>query len=292
MATILLTGGGGQLGHEIRRWHAADPIKGRNRLIVTDIPELDIADYPQVASIVGAERVDLIINCAAYTAVDKAESEPEAAHRANAAGPGVLAHAARAYNAAMIHISTDYVFDGCKGSPYTETDPASPTGVYGQTKLEGEQAIQRSGCRSMIIRTAWLYSSVGNNFVKTMMRLGREKEEINVVDDQWGSPTNAADLADFIMRKAMPRILGHKQYAEIYNYSNEGSTTWCGFARKVMELAGIGCRVNPISTSEYPTAARRPPYSLLDKSKAVADFGITVPAWEDSLAVCIHKILE
>lgn len=292
MATILLTGAGGQLGGDIRKWHENDPIKGRNRLISTDVKDMDITDYVQVASVVGAQNVDLIINCAAYTAVDKAESEPERARHINAGGCGVLAHAARAYNVPLIHISTDYVFDGTKKTPYTESDTPSPRSVYGQTKLEGEQAIQRSGCRHMIIRTSWLYSSIGLNFVKTMMRLGREKGEVSVVDDQWGSPTYSGDLADFIMRKAAPRLLSTHQYAEIYNYSNAGIATWCGFARRIMEYAGIECAVNPIHTADYPSAAARPQYSLLDKSKVMKDFGVTIPEWEDSLKICIKKIIE
>ncbi len=291
MATILLTGANGQLGNEIQKWHQADPFEGRNRLIVTDVGELDVTDFAAVGSVVTMQKVDVIVNCAAYTAVDRAESEPEAALRINAVGPEVLARAARAYDASLVHISTDYVFDGRSEKSYREDDPTAPLGVYGHTKLEGEQAVLRSGCNGVILRTSWLYSSFGNNFVKTMMRLGRERDELRVVADQWGSPTYAADLADFIMRKAVPALVGMPRRAEVYHYSNQGETSWCGFAAKIMELAGIECRVAPIPTSEYPTPAARPHYSLLDKSKIIRDFNITIPAWEESLAKCI-KLLK
>ncbi|MDR2885873.1 MAG: dTDP-4-dehydrorhamnose reductase [Rikenellaceae bacterium] len=290
MAIILLTGANGQLGSEIREWQDAHP--AANRLIATDVDTLDITDDVAVAALLKSEGVEVIVNCAAYTAVDKAEGEPDAARHINAEGPQVLAAAAREAGATLIHISTDYVFDGADPEPRRENDPVAPPGVYGTTKLEGEQAVRAEGCRGIILRTAWLYSSYGNNFVKTMMRLGREKGEVRVVDDQWGAPTYAADLAAFIMATAIPALRGKPRYGEVYHYSNLGSASWYLFAEQIMQLAGIECRVEPVSSAEFAAVAPRPQFSLLDKTKVMNDFGVRIPEWEDSLEKCMEKLLK
>jgi dTDP-4-dehydrorhamnose reductase len=286
---ILLTGANGQLGSEIREWCEANPKAAR--LIPTDVDTLDITDPAAVGAMVGHE-ITTIINCAAYTAVDRAESEEDIARRINAAGPRVLADAARKAGATLIHISTDYVFDGRHPEPRRESDPTAPLGVYGATKSEGEEAVRAAGCRGIILRTAWLYSSHGNNFVKTMLRLGRERSEVRVVGDQWGAPTYAADLAAFIMGTAIPALRGKPRYGEIYHYSNLGSASWALFAEKIMELAALDCHVEPVATSDYPAAARRPQFSLLDKTKVMSDFGIKIPEWEDSLERCMEKLAK
>ncbi len=291
MANILVLGALGQLGNEIREWHEADPVEGRNHLIFSDLPKGDVTSFAHVGALVAMNEVNVIINCAAYTAVDRAEQEPDKAQAVNAAGAETVARAAKAYDASLIHISTDYVFDGAKRTPYAEQDPTNPQSVYGRTKLEGERAILESGCRYMIVRTSWLYSSYGHNFVKTMLGLGRQQGEVRVVDDQLGSPTYAADLADFIMRHAVPEMLVGRQSGEIYHYADAGATSWYGLAHEVMEQAGLSCRVVGIATSQYPTPAQRPAYSVLDTSKAVRDFGIEIPAWDVSLRRCLKKLL-
>ncbi len=290
MATILITGANGQLGSEIRSWAEANP--GVHKLIATDVAELDITSSEAVAAALAGHKVKAIVNCAAYTAVDKAESDPTTARLINARGPEVLARAARDAGATLIHISTDYVFDGEGSEFYREGDSTAPLGVYGQTKLEGEQAVKASGCRSIIIRTAWLYSSYGNNFVKTMMRLGRERGEVRVVDDQWGTPTYAGDLADFIMRTAIPQLQGKPRYGEVYHYTDLGCASWFLFAEQIMGTAAIEAKVLPVPTAEYPTPARRPKFSLLDKSKVMSDFNIKIPEWEESLEHCINILLN
>ncbi len=284
METILLTGANGQLGNEIIELNGA---AGAFRVVATDVDTLDITDYAAVLAAARAENAAYIVNCAAYTAVDKAEGDPDAARRVNAEGPAVLARVAAETGAALVHISTDYVFDGQSAIPYKEDDPTSPLGIYGLTKLDGERAVRLSGCRGIIIRTAWLYSAYGNNFVKTMLRLGGERETVRVVDDQFGSPTYAADLAAAIL-SILPHIGSRR--GEVYHYSNAGQTSWAGFAAEAMRQAGLAARVEGIPTSEYPTPARRPKYSLLDKTKIITDFKLDIPSWEESLRVCIKKL--
>lgn len=282
---ILITGANGQLGNELRTLHTQYP---NHRFVFTDIAELDITDQQAINRMVSEQEIDLLINCAAYTAVDKAESDTALAHRLNAVAPGLLAEATAARGADIIHVSTDYVFDGQGHSPYTEDMPTHPQSVYGTTKLEGEQRVAAANPRSIIIRTAWLYSTHGNNFVKTMLRLGRERESLNVVCDQAGTPTYARDLARAIMAIATaPR----KTYGT-FHYSNEGLISWYDFTKAIHRIAGItSCHVNPIPTTDYPTPASRPAYSVLSKSKIKQTYGIHIPYWEESLQECIASLL-
>jgi dTDP-4-dehydrorhamnose reductase len=279
---ILLTGGKGQLGTEIQEIAPHFP---KFEFFPTDVDTLNICNKQEIERFIADNSIDVIINCAAYTAVDKAESDAEKCYAINRDAVKNLAEAAKG-KAKIIHISTDYVFDGQGNSPLKETDAVNPQSVYGKSKLAGEQALQAILPNdSVIIRTAWLYSSFGNNFVKTMIRLGRERSNLNVVCDQFGSPTNAADLADAILRITDSITLSDTvSNNNIFHYTNEGITTWYNFTLKIHELAGITtCRVNPVPTSEYPTAAKRPQYSVLDKTKIKTVFGIKIPAWEESL---------
>lgn len=279
---ILLTGGKGQLGTEIQEIAPHFP---KFEFFPTDVDTLNICNKQEIERFIADNSIDVIINCAAYTAVDKAESDAEKCYAINRDAVKNLAEAAKG-KAKIIHISTDYVFDGQGNSPLKETDAVNPQSVYGKSKLAGEQALQAILPNdSVIIRTAWLYSSFGNNFVKTMIRLGRERSNLNVVCDQFGSPTNAADLADAILRITDSITLSDTvSNNNIFHYTNEGITTWYDFTLKIHELAGITtCRVNPVPTSEYPTAAKRPQYSVLDKTKIKTVFGIKIPAWEESL---------
>lgn len=286
---VLVTGANGQLGSELRR-ATADHNDILN-FIFTDVAELDITDIQAVDEFVKNNKIRYIINCAAYTAVDKAEDDTELCYKINKDAVRNLGIAAANNQAKVIHISTDYVFDGTGSHPYTESDQVCPKSVYGKSKQEGESALLEACADSIIIRTAWLYSIFGNNFVKTMIKLGKERESLNVVADQTGTPTNAADLA-----KAIVKILDYSEAnshfkAGIYHYSNEGITTWCDFTKAIHHDAGITtCKVNPISTDQYPTRASRPQYSVLDKSKIKAAFGIQIPQWEDSLRVCIAEL--
>lgn len=252
-----------------------------DEIFYTDVEELDITDLKAVISFIERHDIDTIINCAAYTAVDRAEEDREKATKVNRDAVANLAKAATKLGCLLIHISTDYVFDGNHDVPYTEKDPVNPQTVYGQTKLEGEQAIKSSGCMYLIIRTAWLYSGFGNNFVKTMLRLADERKEINVVNDQWGTPTYAGDLADAIIRilerNELPELEG------IYHYTNEGVCNWYDFAKEIIELSGKHCIVRPISTEQYPTKAKRPAYSVLDKTKIKKVFDLEIPDWKDAL---------
>ena len=289
MRKTLVTGSLGQLGSELRELVGND----RNWIFTDALPneetlQLDICDSRRVKELMEEQDVDLIINCAAYTNVDKAESEKELSFKINAEGPKVLAECVRERNAALVHISTDYVFDGKrKRGAYRESDPCRPQSVYGATKRQGELAIRRSRCRGVIIRTAWLYSSYGNNFVKTMVSLGSERSEIGVVADQIGTPTYARDLAKAILT-IIPQIGEHR--GDIYHYTNEGSCTWFDFAALIMTYCGLDCKVNPLTTEEYPTAARRPAYSVLDKSKIRDEFGVETPWWSVSLREALRKM--
>lgn len=280
---ILVTGCNGQLGNEIQLLEKGN---GKHVFFNTDVNELDITDENAINAFVDANNIDGIINCAAYTAVDKAESNEALCHTLNATAPGYLAAAMGKRGGWMVQVSTDYVFDGTKHTPYSETDPTCPDSVYGRTKLEGEQLVRQHCERAMIVRTAWLYSIFGNNFVKTMIRLGKEKTELGVIFDQIGTPTYARDLAVAIMTAVEKGII-----PDIYHFSNEGVTSWYDFTKAIHRIAGIsGCHVRPIHTEEYPTPARRPHYSVLDKTKIKATYNIEVPYWEESLAECISKL--
>ena len=280
---ILITGCNGQLGNEIQLLQAQ---YAQHTWLNTDVNELDITDKAAIERFVEANEIDGIVNCAAYTAVDKAESDPQLARKLNADAPAFLAEAVAKRGGWMVQVSTDYVFNGTKHTPYVETDEPCPNSVYGQTKLEGEQAVSKLCPNTMIIRTAWLYSEFGNNFVKTMIRLGREREQLGVIFDQVGTPTYAHDLAMVIMTAIDKGIK-----PGVYHFSNEGVTSWYDFTKSIHRLSGINtCQVSPLHTAEYPTPARRPAYSVLDKTKIKAAYSIEIPHWEESLAKCIAKL--
>jgi len=284
---ILVTGANGQLGNEMRKLAA-----NYTQYIFdfTDIDELDLTNKEDVLEYCQRSMPAFIVNCAAYTAVDKAEDDKEICFKINSIAVENLSLAAVAVNALLIHISTDYVFDGTAVLPYLETDKTNPVSVYGASKLEGELNVQQICKKYVILRTSWLYSEFGNNFVKTMLRLGREKESLNVVADQKGSPTYAADLAIAVMQVIEKSDSGHL-VSGIFNYSNEGSCTWYEFTKSIHKIAGItGCTVNPVSSNEYPSKVARPAYSILSKEKIKNTYGIIIPHWEESLAVCISKI--
>lgn len=282
---ILVTGCYGQLGTELQKV-AVDNCA--QQWFFTDIDTLDICDLNAVERYFAANGIEVCINCAAYTAVDKAEDEPELAAKVNVEAPKNLAECCQRHNALLIHVSTDYVFDGHGTLPYRESDATGPTSVYGQTKLDGEQAIIQTGCRYCIVRTAWLYSSTGKNFVKTMLMLGDTKDEINVVNDQKGCPTWASDLAHAIY--SLVEKYGKGPVHETFHFTNEGQITWYDFACAIMEIGGKHCKVNPIATDQYPTKAKRPAYSVLDLNKIKAFTGMEIPFWRDSLEKCIEEI--
>lgn len=280
---ILITGCEGQLGNEIRLLQSQHE---KHVFFNTDVAELDITDQQAVERYVDEHEIDGVVNCAAYTAVDRAESDKERATAINTLAPTFLAAAIERRGGWLIHVSTDYVFDGTKHLPYVETDTPCPEGVYGSTKLAGEFGATKFCKRTVIVRTAWLYSPFGNNFVKTMMRLGRERGQLNVVFDQIGTPTYAADLAGAIMS-----IVEHGVVPGVYHYTNEGVCSWYDFTKSIHRIAGItGCTVLPIHTSEYPTPATRPAMSVLDKTKIKTTFALTIPHWEESLVKCIERI--
>ncbi|KAA6301428.1 MAG: dTDP-4-dehydrorhamnose reductase [Candidatus Ordinivivax streblomastigis] len=284
---ILITGAKGQLGSELSELFSQYP---EFNFIPTDIAELDLTIKEAVASFVSEQKIDYIVNCAAYTAVDKAEDDIDLCYKINRDAVRNLAEAA-AGKAKIIHVSTDYVFDGTAVSPYQETDATNPQSVYGKSKLAGEEALWTACPESLIIRTAWLYSIYGNNFVKTMIRLGKERPDLNVVADQKGTPTYAADLAQAILSVIVYAEKTNAFPAGIYHYSNEGITTWFEFTELIHQLAGITtCNVHPIPTSQYPTKATRPMYSVLDKTKIKQTVGIIVPQWEESLKRCIERM--
>lgn len=284
MKNILITGANGQLGSELQKLF---PLHPYYHYFSTDVDTLNLCNKNEVASYFAQTQPDYIINCAAYTAVDRAEDDRELCYAVNRDAVRNLAEAARG-KAKIIHISTDYVFDGTKKFPLNELDTPNPTSIYGKSKLEGEQVLEEILPENMIIRTAWLYSSFGNNFVKTMIRLGKEKESLNVVSDQIGTPTYAADLAGTIL-DIIDRCENENTFpAGIYHYSNEGFCSWHDFCVKIFELTGLKCKVNPIPTSAYPTKASRPMYSVLDKTKIKTIFGLEIPKWEDSLKKCIE----
>lgn len=282
---ILVTGSNGQLGSELRKIAATDQL---HQWHFTDIDTLDITQEAAVKHIFGYENIEVCINCAAYTAVDKAEDEQDKARLINAYAPKILAEACLNNDALLIHISTDYVFDGRANTPIKEDSPTKPSSVYGITKALGEQYIIESKCRHIILRTAWLYSAVGNNFVKTMLRLADTRDVINVVADQKGSPTWAFDLASIIVY--LIDTQGKGDIREIYHYSNEGVATWHDFAQAIMELTEKNCKINPIETKDYPTRASRPAYSVLDKGKIKTHTHCIIPFWRDSLVKCLEEI--
>ena len=280
---ILITGCNGQLGNEIQLLESSHP---NHFFINTDVAELDITNQDAIEAFVNDNQIDGIVNCAAYTAVDKAEENEELCTKLNAEAPAYLAAAIGKRGGWMIQISTDYVFDGTQHTPYTEEADTCPNSVYGKTKLVGELNVQKFCAQSMIIRTAWLYSTFGNNFVKTMIRLGKEKPELGVIFDQIGTPTYARDLAVAIFAAIEQGIV-----PGVYHFSNEGVISWYDFTKAIHRIAGITtCHVRPLHTSEYPTPAKRPHYSVLDKTKIKQTYNIEVPYWEESLADCIAKL--
>ena len=285
---VLITGSNGQLGSEIKELAANYK---KFDFVFKDLPELDICNFEALQAFIIDFNINIVINCAAYTAVDKAEEDAENAEKVNSNGVLNLVNALHTVNGKLIHISTDYVFDGNHFLPYKESDPVSPIGVYGETKRAGELTALNSDIDAIVIRTSWLYSSYGNNFVKTMLRLGNEKENLGVIFDQVGTPTYARDLA----KTCLEILCGDRsedisKNGSLYHYSNEGVASWYDFAISIMELGVKNCKVNPIQTKDYPTLAKRPQYSVLNKSKIKTDFKIEIPYWRDSLKDCIKKI--
>lgn len=285
---ILVTGANGQLGN----WMRLASRDSKDRYIFTDVAELDITDAEAVSKMVKENEIKAIVNCAAYTDVDKAETDAEFAELLNAKAVRNLADAVKANGGVLVHVSTDYVFGGSGGNtPRTEDEPANPTGVYGLTKLHGEQQIAESGCRAVILRTAWLYSEFGRNFVKTMLGLTSTKPELKVVFDQCGTPTYARDLADAVFD-----ILENRKYegnGGVYHFSDEGVCSWYDFTKMIAEYAGnTACDIRPCHSDEFPSPVVRPPYSVLDKTKYKSTFGRTIPHWTDSLKKCIKNLQQ
>ena len=282
---ILVTGANGQLGCEMRRLGAVSP----NNYIFTDVAELDITNADAVMYVAKHYSIDAIVNCAAYTNVDKAESDEAMAELINATAVGNLARAMKEVGGTLFHVSTDYVFGSEGNTPRTEDMPLNPLGVYGRTKLKGEEAILASGCKALIFRTAWLYSEFGNNFLKTMMRLTAEREQVNVVFDQVGTPTYAGDLALAIFSIIEAGV--YEGNEGIYHFSNEGVCSWYDFAVEIAAVAGnTGCRVNPCHSCEFPSPVTRPSYSVLDKTKIKETFDIDIPHWRESMEYCVKRI--
>ena len=280
MTTILITGSRGQLGNEMQQAAAQYP---NFKFIYTDIDELDICDKAALDKFVKANEIDVIVNCAAYTAVDKAEDDVELCYKINSEAVRNIGEVATANSVKVVHVSTDYVFDGTNYMPYSEEQPVCPATVYGKSKLAGEEALLSVCPQSVILRTAWLYSSFGNNFVKTMMKLGSERDALTVIFDQVGTPTYAADLADAILK-----LLTHKVFVPgIYHFSDEGVCSWYDFTKTIHRIAGIKCNVKPIETKDYPAKTPRPHYSVLNKAKIKSTYGIDIPHWEESLVKCI-----
>ncbi len=285
MNNILVTGANGQLGNEMRRRAAAG---SRCAYLFTDVEELDITDLDAVRRCMAEHRIAAVVNCAAYTNVDKAEDDAARADAINHLAVGNLATACREQGAALLHVSTDYVFGGTGNLPFREEDAVAPLGVYGQTKWAGEQAVVASGCRHLIFRTAWLYSAFGNNFVKTMRRLTAERDRLTVVFDQVGTPTYAGDLADLLFHITEEGL--YAQMQGTYHFSNEGVCSWYDFAREIAALSGRTCDIQPCHSDEFPSRVRRPAFSVLDKTKVKRDFHWTIPYWKDSLVKCIKEL--
>lgn len=287
MLNILITGARGQLGSSLRQLGSVSP----NNYLATDVAELDITDAGAVLQTVKEQRIDVIVNCAAYTNVERAEEDEPTADLLNHKAAAYLAAAAKETGATLIHVSTDYVFDGTAHLPYTEDAPTAPLGVYGRTKLAGERAVAESGCKYLTFRTAWLYSEYGNNFLKTMLRLTAEKERLNVVFDQAGTPTYAGDLAMTIFSIVEGGYFAGNE--GLYHFSNEGVASWYDFAAEIAAAAGHDkCRIRPCRTAEFPTKAARPAYSVLDKSKIKETFGLEIPHWRESMLYCLKNMLR
>ena len=282
---ILVTGSNGQLGNEMRALAAKGSV---HTYLFTDVAELDITDAEAVLSYVKDEAVDVLVNCAAYTNVDKAEDDVALATLINETASRNLAVACKAVGATLIQVSTDYVFSGEKNTPCVETDATNPLGVYGRTKLAGEQAIEATGCKYLIFRTAWLYSAFGGNFVKTMLRLFADRAELKVVFDQVGTPTHAGDLAALIFQSVETGT--YADCSGVYHFSNEGVCSWYDFARAIAELSGSACEVLPCHSDEFPSKVTRPSFSVLDKTKVKSDFNYAVPYWRESLKVCMQEL--
>ena len=287
---ILVTGANGQLGNEMRIVSKGSS----DRYIFTDVEELDITNYEAISKCVRDKDIKVVVNCAAYTNVDKAEDDEITAELLNAQAVEYMAKVCKDNDATLIHISTDYVFGGNDGNtPRTENEAVNPTGVYGRTKLHGEQAIEKIGCKHIIIRTAWLYSEFGNNFVKTMRRLTAEKDTLKVVFDQVGTPTYALDLAktiEIFIKKLKTVNYQLSIVNSIYNYSNEGVISWYDFAKEICELSGNVCDIQPCHSNEFPSKVKRPSYSVLDKTKIKNKLNITIPHWKESLKKCINNL--
>ncbi len=285
--TVLVTGANGQLGRKVR-----DVFTGEHgiSIVYTDVDEVDITSRRSVEAKLQEIKPDVLINCSAYTAVDDAETQKDTALKVNHKGALVLAEKCRQNNIFLIHISTDYVFSGEGFTPYSENDPIRPVNFYGESKALGEEAIQQNNSESVIIRTAWLYSETGKNFVTTMLRLGRERRKLGVIDDQVGSPTYAGDLALVILVFTQKFFSGTQFRRGIYHFTNEGVCSWYDFALKIQQLAGNNVEVNPIPTSDYPTPAKRPFYSVLSKRKIKNQLHISIPHWEYSLKKCLENL--
>jgi dTDP-4-dehydrorhamnose reductase len=285
---ILVTGAYGQLGNELK---VLSYQYSEHQFLFTDADTLDITNENQVRDYFEKEKPEFLINCAAFTAVDRAETEIEAAHQINFTAPGLLAKITKQFKAGFIHISTDYVFNGKAHLPYSETDPVHPECVYGKTKLAGEHQVKPVNPKAVIIRTSWLYSSFGNNFVKTMLRLGEERDVLKVVFDQVGTPTYAADLAKAVLSIVSVYENEPKNFkAGVYHYSNEGVASWYDFAKSIFEISGLNCKVLPVLSDEFPTPAKRPAYSVLNKSKIKSTFNLEIPYWKESLESCLKKL--
>lgn len=285
---ILVTGAYGQLGSELK---VLSDQYSEHRYLFTDADTLDITDENQVGDFFEKEKPEFVINCAAYTAVDKAEVETDLAQKINANATALLAKYTRIYDCGFIHISTDYVFNGKSFIPYTETDPVQPESIYGKTKLAGENFIRSSESKAVIIRTSWLYSSFGNNFVKTMLRLGKVRDVLKVVFDQVGTPTYAADLANAVLSIASVYEKEPENFkAGVYHFSNEGVASWYDFAKSIFEISEVNCKVIPVLSEEFPTPAKRPNFSVLNKSKIKSTFNFEIPYWKESLKSCLKKI--
>lgn len=284
---ILLTGKNGQVGWELER--ALAPL---GEVIACDRTELDLANSEQIVAVVRETKPQIIVNAAAYTAVDKAESEPELAHAINGRAPGILANEAKMLGALLVHYSTDYVFDGTKARPYTEEDAPNPISVYGRTKLAGEQAIQSSGCRHIIFRTSWVYGPRGKNFLLTILRLGKERDTLNVVNDQTGSPTSVSMIAKATLMCIQEAANNVTSDYGIFHMTAMGETTWCQFAKAALKQAGLAMKVNPIPSSEYPTPAKRPSNSRLDNFRLENAFGVRLPTWQEGLQLTIEKLAD
>lgn len=282
---ILLTGSSGQVGYELAR-----SLQGLGEVVALDRAQMDLSDLDQVRDVIRRVRPGLIVNPAAYTAVDKAESEPGLAHRINAEAPGLMAQEAKALGAAMVHYSTDYVFDGTQPAPRVEDDATGPLNVYGASKLAGEQAIAAAGIPHLIFRTSWVYGMRGKNFLLTMLRLAKERDELRVVADQHGAPTWSRTIADTTALVLSQAHAGGREWwhqnSGVYHLSSQGQTTWFDFTRAILEEAGIDCRVLPITSAEYPVPARRPQYSVLSSERLMARF-CHVPEWRDALRLCL-----